>query len=231
MVLVIGDKYAVATIKKMSGTYIDDHLFRMLMMGLPQTVENELLDLLAEFGNLGNEKPYEILCKEELAPLLAAVLNPSPQNIASTMPEDLKTFYENLYAEPQMTDLVWLNTFRVVSSRMGRRKHIIPFIGYVPLDKIAVIMAMKAEFKRIGDIYDIDNDYGFLTPVDLGKRAIFEYDYFIDHTNPVEISRAQKAIPEVMEMIQKMNLENKGIQWINTILYQGFSRKENFLYL
>lgn len=230
LVSVIGDKYAVASIKKMTGSFIDDRLFRMLMLSLPQAIGNELLDLLKEFENLGNEKPYEILCKERLAPLLETVLNPSPQNIASAVPEDLRDFYEDVYARPEMTDLVWLNTFRIISSRMGRRKQIVPFIGYVPLDKIDVVVKMNAEFKRIGDENELNNDYGFLTPVDLGKRAIFEYDYYFDQTDPVEIDRAKKAIPEVMEMIREMSNHHKGIQWINTILYQGLSRKENFLY-
>lgn len=229
LVMVIGDQYAIETIKKMTAVSIDNKLFRLLILGLPQLVEDELADLLSDFETDGDL--YEILCKEEVYPLLETVLNPSPGNIGAVVPGDLKDFYTQLYARPEMTDPVWLNTFRILSSRMGRFKHVVAFIGYAPLDKIDVIKKMNAEFKRIGDKYNIKNDYGFLTPVDLGKRAILEYDYYIDHTDPPEIQRVQKAMAEVMGMIQEMSKNTKGIQWVNTILYQGFSRKENFLYM
>jgi hypothetical protein len=35
-----------------------------------------------------------------------------------------------------MTDMVWLNMFRIVSSRMSRRKHMFAFLVYVPLGRL-----------------------------------------------------------------------------------------------
>jgi len=92
-------------------------------------------------------------------------------------------------------------------------------------------MAMISQFKHIGDRYEIKNDYGFMTPVDLGKRAILEYDYYINHRDPSEIRRMQKVLAETAGMVEALRQENKGIQWIDTILNQGFSRKESFLYM
>lgn len=228
LVLVIGDKYAVETIKKMTQVSINDKLFRLLMLSLPQLIKGQWIEMLGELETDGNL--YEIFCKEEMYPLLETVLNPSPEIIGAVVPEDLKDFYTRLYARPEMTNQAWLNTFRILSSRMGRFKHVFAFIGYVPLDKIDVIQEMNAEFKRIGNKYELKNDYGFLTPVDLGKRAILEYDYYIDHTDPSEIQRTKQAFAEVGAMVGEMSKNTKGIQWINTILFQGFSRKENFLY-
>lgn len=229
LVLVIGDKYAVETIKKMAAVYMDNALLQLIMLSIPQLIESEWMDILTPLETDGHL--YEIFCKEEVYPLLETILTPSPENIGAVVPEDLRDFYTRLYARPEITDPVWVNTFRILSSRMGRFKHVVAFIGYVPLDNIEKIIEMNAEFKRIGDKFNVKNDYGFLTPLDLGKRAILEYDYYIDHTDPAEIQRVQQVMAEAMGMIETMSKQTKGIQWINTILYQGFSRKEHFLYM
>ena len=75
-----------------------------------------------------------------------------------TVDEDLQEFYHDLYSRPEMTDLTWLNTFRIISSRMGREKHVVAFIVYVPLDKIEVIEQIIASFQQIGDRFHLKND-------------------------------------------------------------------------
>ncbi len=228
LVVVIGDKYAVETIKKMTPVTIDDKLFRLMMLSLPQMVEGEWIEMLGDIETDVNL--FELFCKEEMYPLLETVLDPSPESIGAIVPEDLRDFYTQLYSRPEMTNLAWLSTFRILSSRMGRFKHVVAFIGYAPLDKLEVIKQMIGEFKRIGDKYELKHDYGFITPVDLGKRAILEYDFYIDHTDPAEIQQMLRAMGEAGPMIGELSQKHKGIQWINTILFQGFSRKENFLY-
>ena len=228
-VLVIGDSYALASIKKMSAHIIDERLFRLLVLGLPQLVQGEWLEMLNHLR--GEDSLYKLLCKEEIFPLLETVCTPSPQTIGDAVPEDLRDFYVQLYSRPEMTDLAWVNTSRILSSRMGRFKHVVASLGYVPLDNPDLIMDMISRFKHIGDTYNIKNDYGFMTPVDLGKRAILEYDYYINHRDPAEIQRAQKVLAEAATMVETLRQKTKGIQWINTILNQGFSRKESFLYM
>jgi hypothetical protein len=227
-VLVIGDSYALEAIKKMSDTIIDEKLFRLLILSLPQLVEGEWMEMMEDFQ--GNIELYKLLCKEEIFSLLETLLNPSPQNIGAVVPRDLKEFYIQLYSRPELTNPVWVNTFRILSSRMGRFKHVVASLGYVPLDNIEVITRLISGFKQIGDKYKIKHDYGFMTPVDLGKRAILEYDFYINHRDPTEIQRMQKALIEANCLVEEMRHKIKGIQWINTILNQGFSRKESFLY-
>ena len=228
-VLVIGDMYAREAIKKMSVPIIDERFFRLLVLGLPRLVAGEWTGLLEPLQ--GNEPLYQLFCKNELYSLLETIIAPSPQAIGAAVPEDLRDFYIRLYSRPEMTDLVWVNTSRILSSRMGRFKHVVASLGYVPLDNIDVIMNMMSQFKHIGDNYEIKNDYGFMTPVDLGKRAILEYDYYIDHRDPGEIQRMQKIAAETTAVVESLRQHTKGIQWINTILNQGFSRKESFLYM
>jgi hypothetical protein len=90
-----------------------------------------------------------------------------------------------------MTDLVWLNMFRIISSRMGRDRHVVAFIVYVPLDRAETSGEIIGEFRRIGDACGIKNDFGFITPLDFGKRGVLEYDYYIDHTSQTEIEAAR----------------------------------------
>jgi hypothetical protein len=76
----------------------------------------------------------------------------------------------------------------------------------------------------------IKHDYGFLTPLELGKRAVLEYDYYHDHTDPAQIKIMQSAVVETAEMLAKYSLSIPGVMWIKFIFNQGFARKESFLY-
>jgi FAD/FMN-containing dehydrogenase len=227
-VFVVGDRYARDAVRKMAETVMDQRLFRMLMLGLPRLVEGECMELIRAYE--GKDPPYAVLCREEVYPILEAVLLPSPETIAGSVDEDLRDFYVQLYSRPEMTDMVWLNMFRIVSSRMSRQKHMFAFLIYVPLDRADIIHHINAEFRRIADGQGLDNDYGFLTPIDLGKRGILEYDYYIDHTDPEERRKIERAMREIEPFLEALGRETKGIQWLKYVFSQGCSRKEHFLY-
>ncbi|OPY78193.1 MAG: putative FAD-linked oxidoreductase [Syntrophorhabdus sp. PtaU1.Bin153] len=227
-VFIVADRYARETIKGMAGTIIDNRLFRMLMLGLPHLNEDGWLDLIRDLEN--EEQPYEILLREEMYPVIETVLSPSPETLAQAVDHDLKDFYSSLYARPEMTDLLWLNAFRIVSSRMARHKHVFVFVAYVPLARLDIIEHIAAELKAIADRYAISNDFGFLTPLDLGKRAILEYDYYIDHTDRSEGVKIGKALGEVEPMFDRLSATTKGVRWLKYVFGQGSSRKESFLY-
>jgi len=228
VVSVVGDRYARDAIKDMAGSVIDQRLFRTLMLGLPRLNDGEWLDLIAglEIG----KRPYEMLLREEMYPLIEAVLRPSPETIGDAMDDDLADFYRGLYARPGMTDLVRLNMFRVLSSRMSRHKHMFAFLLYVPLGKFDIIEFIITGLKEIADRHSISNDYGFLTPLDLGKRAILEYDYYIDHTDRAEAAKIVKAMVEIEPMLDGLSATTKGVRWLKYVFSQGCSRKEGFLY-
>jgi hypothetical protein len=228
VVFMVGDKYACDTVKKMTKVTIDDKLFRMLMLGLPRLAENEWAEILRNFE--GDKDSYEIFCMEEMYPVLEAALSPSPETLASAVDEDLRAFYAQLYSRPEMTDLVWLNMFRIISSRMARHKHVVAFILYVPLDRIDTIKEINGLFKKVGDKYGIDNAYGFLTPMDFGKRAILEYDYYIDQTDRSDAEKIGKALAEIDPELDRLSADIKGIKLMKYILSQGCARKEHFLY-
>jgi len=227
-VFVVGDRFARDSIRKMAGTVIDSRLLRTLMLGLPKLLDGDWLDLVRGFE--GGRPPYEVLTRPEIRPLLEAALSPSPETIAGSVDEDLRDLYAGLYARPEMTDMVWLNMFRIVSARMSRHKHMFAFLVYVPLDDGSVIDEIISGFARIAEGQGLEHDYGFLTPMDLGKRAILEYDYYIDHTDEAEKAKIGRAMVEIDPWLEGLSEKHKGVLFLKYVFSQGCSRKENFLY-
>jgi hypothetical protein len=226
-VLVIGDKYDIGIVKEMKHNVIDNDLFRTLLLGLPSLANSEWTDLLDELR--GDKKPYEYLTGESIRPLLEAAVDPSPENLASAFPDDMKAFFTKIYEDPDMTDIVKLNEFRILSTRMGREKHVFAIIVYTPADP-EVISELNEGFKEIGNRNKVKHDYGFVTPLDCGKRAVFEYDYYLDHTDPFETQVMQKTAGEIAAFIGEYSVRHADVKWIRYTLYQGFARKEHILY-
>ncbi len=226
-VLVIGDKYDIEAVRSIKPGVIDNDLFRTLFLGLPSLAKPEWPDLIAQM--CGDKKPYEFLSEQSIRPLIEAALDPSPENIASAFPEDLRGFFGQVYEEPAMTDLVKLNELRILSSRMGREKHVLAIIVYTPADP-EIIAILNEGFDAIGLKNNIRHDYGFVTPLDFGKRAVFEYDYYLDHTDPAERGKAGAALGDIAAFIGRFSSEHPDVKWIRYTLYQGFARKEHILY-
>ena len=229
MVLVIGDSYAIEAIRTMGRPMIDNALFRILALGLPKLAGKEWQFFIRDLNWNGNA--FEFLVEKDIRPVIEAILLPSPENIASVVDDpDLRVFYEELYSKHGMTNIVWLNTFRIVSVRMSRHKHMFPLILYVPLDRQPLIDDIIGRFEAIAEKHGITHDLGFLAPLDMGKRAILEYDYYIDHTDEKDRARLQEAVPELVPMIEGWCRDIKGVAWMKHIVSQGFARKEQFLY-
>ena len=226
LVLVIGDKFALRSVKEMGYNYFDNRMMRILNLGLPSLSSAKWLDIIDE---LSAEQPYSYLGLKHFPDLAELALEPSPAKLVRDVDPELRSFFEKLYSKPEMTDPVWLNMFRVVSSRMGREKHVIPMIIYLPIDN-KLISEINSEFKRIADSHGLKNDYGFITPLDDGKRCVFEYDYYLDQNDPDERMKMQQAMMEAGMMIERYSAETGTVTWIRYVFSQGFSRKESFLY-
>ena len=226
LVLVIGDRYAINSIREMGYGFFDKNLFKTISLGLPALKSGNWLELLDE---LSGEKPFSYLNLERFNDFAEAALNPSPELLTADIDEELRPFFRELYSRPEMTNLVWLNMFRIISSRMGREKHVFALIIYLPMDN-ALIEEINLHFKLIADKYNLKNDFGFITPLDNGKRCVFEYDYYFDHTDEAERSSMQMAAAETGMMIENYSSKHGTVKWIKTVFYQGFSRMESILY-
>ncbi len=228
VVFVIGDRFARDSIRKLAGPAIDSDLWRTLMLGLPRLLDREWLDLVKGFE--AGRPPYEFICRPEIRPLVEAALDPSPRTVAAAVEEDLRESYAGLYARPEMTDMTWLNMFRILSARMGRHKHVVAFLVYAPIDRPDILNHINAEFAKIAADYDLEHDFGFLTPLDLGKRAMLEYDYYIDHTNPAEREKIGRAMARIDLWLDGLAKQTTGVISLKYVFCQGCSRKEGFLY-
>jgi hypothetical protein len=226
LVLVIGDRYAIRSVQAMGQPVFDQRLFKALSLGLPSLRSAGWPDLL---GQLSTLEPFSYLRIKGFADIVEAALAPSAARLAESVDLDLRPFFEEVFGRPEMTDLVWLNMFRILSSRMGRDKQFTVNIIYMPLEQ-ELIAEICGGFKRIADRYGIANDLGFITPLDGGKRCILEYDYFFDQTDPEEISRAQRAAMDAGALIMEYSAKLGTIRWIRHVVNQGFSRMENLLY-
>ena len=228
VVFAIGDRFARDAIRKMAPAVIDAGLLRLLMLGLPRLLEPRWLDLAREYE--GGGRPFELLCRPEMRPLIEAALLPSPETIAESVPEGLRPLYRELYARPEMTDMVWLNMHRIVSARMSLRKHMFAFLVYLPPARLDVLREILDGFARVADAHGIDHDFGFLTPMDFGKRAILEYDYYIDHTDAAEKEKIAQAMPELDPWLDALAARVPGVLSLKYVFSQGCVRKESFLY-
>jgi len=226
LAVVIGDKYAIRTISEMGFPFFDERLFKALYLGLPSLKNAQWLELVKE---LSDDEPYSYLKIKSFAELFETALSPSAKSYAQEVDKDLSPFFEKLFSRPEMTDILWLNTFRIMSARVGRKKPFLPALLYLPVDK-ELINEFCNKFRLIGEKYHIDNDFGFITPIDNGKRCIFEYDFFYDYNDPDEIQRVRQVGMDANMLIDEYSVKTGVVKGHPYVLYQGFCRKENLLY-
>ncbi|MFO7735943.1 MAG: FAD-dependent oxidoreductase, partial [bacterium] len=228
LVMVLGNKHHLEAARDMAPVVLEQEVMRALILGIPALGEEGLIQILR--GMEGELKPYEILAKPEMLPIIETALDPSPEQLSEAVDPDLRSFYKKLYNRTELTDMLWLNTFRIVSSRMGRDGHLIVTILYVPLDNIPQVEKIHKEFKKLTNRCDVRGEFGFLTPVDQGAMGIFEWDMYLDHANPEEVKKMQKAMEELVVMVKGFSQQDPRVLWIGDVLNKGFSRKEAYLY-
>ncbi len=228
LVMVLGNTHHLEAARDMAPVVLEQELMRALILGIPALGEEGLIQILR--GMEGEEKPYEILAKPEMLPIIETALDPSPELLSEAVDSDLKSFYQKLYSRPELTDMLWLNTFRIVSSRMGRDGHLIVTILYVPLDNLPQVEEIHKGFKELTHNSGVRGEFGFLTPIDQGAMGIFEWDMYLDHADPEEVAKMQKAMEKAVTMIEGFSQQDPRVLWIGDVLNKGFSRKEAYLY-
>ncbi|MBE9592109.1 MAG: FAD-binding protein, partial [Proteobacteria bacterium] len=228
ILMVLGDKYAMKTIKEMADVTWDQKRIKTLLLGLPRLSGIDEIELLSQFSE--GKELYKMMFTEEMEPIVEMILSPSPDNIAEAVDEDMKDFFSEVYTKPEMTDLVWLNMFRILPVRQGRNHAPAARVLWCPMDNLDRIVEICGTLKSIGDKYNLRNAFGYLVPVDFGKRAVMEYTYFFDQTDDQERENAKNAAIESMEKVSTLMQEVKGLRSGVQVLFQGLSRRENFLY-
>jgi hypothetical protein len=226
LVIMIGDKFALRTVSEMGFPFFDQRLFKALYLGVPSLKSAQWMNLIKE---LSDDEPYSYLRIKSFTELFETALSPSPLLYSQEVDPELRPFFETLFSGQEITDLVWLNMYRIMSTRIGRKKPFLPVLIYLPIDK-DLITELNDKFRLIAEKYQIDNDFGFITPIDNGKRCIFEYDYFFDYNDPEEIRRIRLAGTEANLLVDEYSVKTGTVKGHPYVLYQGFCRKENLLY-
>jgi hypothetical protein len=226
LVLLIGDKYARGSVREMGYPVIDQKLFKTLFHGLSELKSAKWLDLLKE---LSDDEPFSYLRLGPFADLAETALAPSPAQLTQDIDPDLRPFYEEIYSRPEMTDLVWLNTFRIMSSRYNREKPCVALVCYLPIDA-SLIAEIQGRFREIAEKHHLKSALGFITPIDSGKRCVWEYDYYFDHNDPAEVSSVQQAAYEAGALLDDYSVKTGTIRQVRYVVNQGCCRKENLLY-
>jgi UDP-N-acetylenolpyruvoylglucosamine reductase len=226
LVVMIGDKYAIKTIDEMGYSFFNQRAFTALFLGLQSLKSAEWMGLIKE---LSDDEPYSYLRIKSFPELLETALSPSAVSYVKDIDPDLRPYFEKLFHKSNMTDLVWLNMFRIMSTRLGRRKPFLPVLIYLPIDN-ELIRELNDKFRIIAVKHNISNDFGFITPIDNGKRCIFEYDYFFDYNDKEEIGKIRLAAAEANMLIDEYSIKTGVVKGHPYVLNQGFARKENLLY-
>ena len=181
----------------------------------------EFLKVLSE-----EEDPLKAIITGPMRKHLEKGLDASPEQIAKVFDEDLQDFFKEVYSKPEMTDVVWLHAFRILPSRMMRQRMFFAQAGAIwsnDEDKIVKYMDMLS---NVCDKYKLENSLGFISPLDDGKYAFFEYDFYYDHNDSEAAKRASQTLIETTENSLVMG----GIVTTLNYLFKGFYRKEHVLY-
>ncbi len=227
-VLVVGTAHDIDYIRRRSATVVDGERFASFMLGVNRLMDADLAALLEGFH--GDRPLFELLFDPEMFPVVEAALDPSPESYASTVDDDMRAFFTSLYRDPRMTDLEYLSTFRILTARLGRRNHVVAFIVYAPLDSPECIMELAESFAHIAEQNGVEGAFGFVTPLDGGRRAVFEYDYFLDHRDGGQKRAMLRAMEAAAGMLMERSAGTPRITWIRHVFHQGFARKEFMLY-
>ncbi|HEX2945255.1 MAG TPA: FAD-binding protein [Clostridia bacterium] len=226
VVLVIGDRYAMRAIREMGHPVIDQSLFKTLYMGLPSLESAEWLDLLE---GLSDDKCYSYLLLSGFGELASIALAPSPAQLARTIDPELRKVFTDIYSRPEMSDLAWLNTFRIQSSRYCRENPCVALVCYLPVD-VSLITEILRGLCSIADRHGIRNGFGFITPFDNGKRCVWEYDYYFDNNDPDGLERIRQAAEEAGCLLDEYSRKTGTVRQVRYVTNQGCCRKENLLY-
>lgn len=198
-------------------------MIKSLILGsskLASMKDSSLLKMIAE-----EDHPLKAVFGGPMRSHFEKGLAASPKELAKVFDEDLRDFFEKLYSKPELTDPVWLHSFRILPCRMERKHMWMYRGGYMPGDKQTILKVVDA-LEKPAKKYGVNGAFGFLSYLERGKLAHLEYDYYYDQTDPDARKRINKAIVESL----KRQLAIKGVVPLEFICNKGLHRKEHILY-
>jgi hypothetical protein len=114
--------------------------------------------------------------------------------------------------------------------RYVRDKPCVALVSYLPMDT-AMISEILQGLSDIAKNHGIQNGFGFITPLDLGKRCCLEYDYYFDHLDPEDVNNVRKATQEAGALLDAFSQKTGTVRQVRYVVNRGCCRKENLLYV
>jgi len=221
---VICNKDDKKIIEEMADFTIDKEMMKTIMLGAPKLSslkESEFMKVLSE-----EENPSKAIFAGPMRKHLEKGLEASPEQIAKVYDEDLREFFKNVYSRPHMTDIMWHHAFRILPSRLMRQRLFFAQAGMIWAADENKILKLVDMLSEVCDKHKFEHMLGFILPMDDGKYAFFEYDYYYDHNDPDAVKRVSKALIETTENCLRMG----DILMVLNYLFKGVYRKEHVLY-
>jgi hypothetical protein len=221
---VICNKDDKKIVEEMADFTIDKSMMKTLILGAPKLAslkDSEFMKILSEEKN-----PSKAIFAGPMRKHLEHGLEASPDQIAKIYDEDLQDFFRKVYSKPEMTDIIWHHAFRILPSRLMRQRLFFAQAGMIWAADENKILKLVDMLSDVCDKYKLEHMLGFILPMDDGKYAFFEYDYYYNHNDPDAVKRVSQALIETTENCLLMG----DILMVLNYLFKGLYRKEHVLY-
>jgi hypothetical protein len=223
LVDIVGDTDHVELIKKKSGIVIDERMAKKLILGVSKLAamkDSEFLKILAEESD-----PLRVVFGGPLNEHLEKILGETTEAVASAFDYDLQKFFEKVYSNPELTDVIWLHSFRILPSRMIRQRLFMVRGGFMQGDD-ETILRTHDMLRDVGEKYGLENALGLISFLEHGKLAFLEYDYYFDHNDREALDRLNKAIGE--SLVGELMIKN--VLPVEYVFHKGLKRKEHLFH-
>ncbi len=221
---VICNKDEKKIVEDMADCTIDKAMMKTLILGAPRLAslkDSEFMKVLSQEKN-----PSKAIFAGPMRKHLEKGLDASPAQVAKVYDKDLQEFFTKVYSRPEMTDMLWHHSFRILPSRMMRQRLFFAQCGMIWSADQKKILKLIDMLSTVCDKYKLEHMLGFVLPMDDGKYIFFEYDYYYDHNDPDATKRVSQALIETTENCLVMG----DILMILNYIYKGLYRKEHVLY-
>jgi hypothetical protein len=221
---VICNKDEKKIVEEMADCTIDKSMMKTLILGAPKLAtlkDSEFMKVLSEEKN-----PSKAIFAGPMRKHLEKGLEASPEQIAKVFDKDLQDFFTKVYSKPEMTDILWHHSFRILPSRLMRQRLFFAQCGMIGTADQQKILTLIDMLSSVCDKHKLEHMLGFVLPMVDGKFIFFEYDFYFDHNDPDAAKRVSQALIETTENCLVMG----DILMILNYLFKGLYRKEHVLY-
>ena len=227
LVLLIGDAYALRSVREMGHPLIDQRLFKTLFQGLPALTSAKWMDLLEE---LADDEPFSYLRLEQFAELAETAIAPSPALQARDIDPDLRPFFEEALLPAG-------------DGRSGLAEYVQDTeLALLPGKTLRGVRLLSSDRQR-ADRRDPGRAAGRRREAPPEGRIRVHYAdsttasaasgntiIYFDHNDPSEIARVQQATQEAGALLDDYCRKTGTIRQVRYVVNQGCCRKENLLY-